>query len=254
MSLAVIIASCNREDRAFSTAQSILDSGLAEVVLVDDGSSTPYQPRIRHERLSLLRLPMNSGPSVARNLGVLHTQAEWIIFLDDDDSLEPDFFHWFHDHKISSLKNFDLIHFGYHKSNQENRTVSEFTISRIENPSVLSGSWMIRRECFLNLGGYEEKLRYSENSDLIERAALAGTKTCHAGLISLTYTVGRPKRREEMAARRAQACLFYLKFRPQSDRLKMLKIGLMNSLWDKKPLLAASLIFAFLNNPRNLTK
>lgn len=254
MSLAVIIASCNRENRAYKTAQSLLDSGFSEVVLVDDGSSTPYQSRIHHEGFTLLRLPDNSGPSAARNHGVRHTRADWIIFLDDDDSLEPDFHQWLHAHETSALKNFDLIHFGYQQVNQESRTVSEVAISDCQNPTVLSGSWMMRREFFLNLGGYEEGLRYSENSDLIERATLAGARTFHAGLISLTYTVGRPRRREEMAARRAQACLFYLKSRPQSDRLKMLKIGLINSWWDKKPLLAASLMLAFLNKPRNLPK
>lgn len=250
MSLAVIIASYNREDRAFSTAQSLLDSGMSEVVVIDDGSDTPYQSIKCHERMTLLRLPVNSGPSAARNLGVSHSQAEWVMFLDDDDSLEPGFQQWLQAHGTSDLKNLDLIHFGYQQVAQESRSVSEFSISSNQKPSVLSGSWMMRREFFQQLGGYEEKLRYSENTDLIERSVFAGARTLHAGLISLSYTVGRPRRRQEMAARRAQACLFFLKSRPQCDRIKMLKIGLMNSFWDKNIFLAASLIAAFTIKPK----
>lgn len=245
MSLSVIIASCNREERAFATVQSLLDTGFKKVIIVDDGSHMPYRCRTSQERLTLLRLQLNRGPSSARNHGAGSTESEWMIFLDDDDSLEADFLDWVQTSADSTLEDFDLVHFGYSLLNQDKHSPSEVTISTSENPTVLSGSWMIRREFFQRLGGYEERLRYSENSDLIERACQAGARTLHAGFPSLLYTVGRPKRREEMAGRRAQACLFYLKYRPQCERVKMLKIGLVNSWWDRNPWLAMKIASSF---------
>lgn len=246
MTLAVIIASCNREGRAFATAQSLLDSRIGKVVLVDDGSSKPYQCRSSHEQLTLLRLPANSGPSAARNHGVLSVQSDWIIFLDDDDSLEANWIDWVQAHANSTLKNFDLVHFGYNLVDINRNKISAVEISTSEKPCVLSGSWMMRRGFFQKIGGYEEKLRYSENSDLIDRAVFAGARTLHAGFTSLSYTAGRPKRREEMAARRAEACIFYLNNRFNHNRNQTLKIGLINSWWNRNPWLALRLAAAFI--------
>lgn len=243
MNPAIIIASCNREERAFSTAQSLLQMEFGEVIVVDDGSTTPYQNRNPQPGLGLLRLAVNSGPSAARNHGARSTQAEWLIFLDDDDKLEPGLIAWIRK-QDNRLKALELVHFG-HRTEDPNTCMAAVTISSHEKPTVLAGSWMMRREFFMQLGGYEERLRYSENSDLIDRAALAGARTIHAGFPSLSYTIGRPRRREEMAARRAEACIFYLKNR-HCNRRQTLKIGLMNSWWDRNLLLGFRLVAAFL--------
>lgn len=247
MSVAVIIASCNREQQAFATAQSLLDAGMNEVIVIDDGSTTPYQICETQEGISLFRLAVNSGPSVARNLGANRTEAEWLIFLDDDDSLDPKLYQWIRNNTHNTLKFFDLVHFGYKTIEQASKIKSADILSENDTPSVLSGSWMMRRNFFININGYEENLKYSENSDLIDRAITNKARTLHAGFSTLLYSVGRPQRREEMAERRAQACLFYLKHRPHCDRKKMLKIGLMNSWWCKNTLLSLHLIIAFFN-------
>lgn len=207
----------------------------------------PYQSGIAGAGIELLRLPINGGPSAARNHGVRHIEAEWLIFLDDDDRLEPFLMGWISEHTGPCLDQLDLVHFGFRTLNQEGNIASAVVLSTNAEPSVLSGSWMIRREFFMRIGGYEERLRYSENSDLIDRAILAGARTLHAGFSSLSYTVGRLHRREEMASRRARACLFHLRHRPQCQRVKMLKIGLINSWWNRNPLLAAALVLAYIS-------
>jgi glycosyltransferase involved in cell wall biosynthesis len=80
---------------AGSTLAATLESALAqdvrvEVVVVDDGSTDnsltvacAFEPKVR-----VITGP-NRGASVARNSGITATTAEWIVFLDADDTLEP---------------------------------------------------------------------------------------------------------------------------------------------------------------------
>lgn len=246
MSVAVIIASCNREERAFSTAEKLLGCGYHDVIIVDDGSNPPYQTK--HSGCKLLHLRSNKGPSSARNFGALNTNAEWLIFLDDDDNLEPKLINWLNENITCKIKNYDLIHFGYRKVDQLNKKILTTNLSTKENSSMLTGSWMMKRDFFFSINGYEEELKYSENTDLIERAKNNNARTMHAGFITLNYLVGRPQRKNEMAERRAQACIFYIKHRPHCDRKKMLKIGLINSWWCKSPFLSFVLLFTYIKN------
>lgn len=69
---------------------ALMQEGVAEIVVVDDGSrdrtlalAREYQPRVR-----VLTGP-NAGVSAARNRGAAETSAPWLLFLDADDVLEP---------------------------------------------------------------------------------------------------------------------------------------------------------------------
>ena len=80
---------------AASTLAATLESALAqdvpvEVVVVDDGSTDnslaiarAFEPKLR------VVAGANRGVSAARNTGIAETDAEWIVFLDADDMLEP---------------------------------------------------------------------------------------------------------------------------------------------------------------------
>ncbi|WP_289035419.1 glycosyltransferase family 2 protein [uncultured Roseibium sp.] len=77
-----------------------IDSALSQVghsveaVVVDDGSSdgTPDLVDATYgddERVQLIRLPHNRGPSAARNAGISAARGEWIGLLDSDDLWLP---------------------------------------------------------------------------------------------------------------------------------------------------------------------
>ncbi len=66
-----------------------LPSSLFSIVVVNDGShDRRYADVAARQRtlcpLTYLTLPRRSGPAAARNLGVSHTGAEWVLFTDDD--------------------------------------------------------------------------------------------------------------------------------------------------------------------------
>jgi GT2 family glycosyltransferase len=63
-----------------------------EIIVVDDCSidGTPDMLESYGDKIKLIRLQNNSGPSKARNEGIRHAGTEWIAFLDSDDCWERD--------------------------------------------------------------------------------------------------------------------------------------------------------------------
>ena len=68
-------------------AQSFSDF---EIIVVDDGSEEFPEWSAPDERFRLLR-QANGGVSSARNVGLASAAGEWVVFLDADDLLAPDF-------------------------------------------------------------------------------------------------------------------------------------------------------------------
>ena len=89
--VSIIIPTFNRADLLPHAVESALSAGEdVEVIVVDDGSEddTPRVcaslPGIRY-----LRLNRNLGTPSARNVGVLHSRAEFVTALGDDDLRLP---------------------------------------------------------------------------------------------------------------------------------------------------------------------
>jgi len=66
------------------------------VVIVDDHSSPPVSQTLSNcllndERVHLLTNEEHKGVGHSRNRGLGHAKGAWIVFLDDDDEVEPDF-------------------------------------------------------------------------------------------------------------------------------------------------------------------
>lgn len=90
--ISVIIPVYNREKLIKNALNSVLKQTIAdkiEIICVDDGSTDNtveviknYQKK--HENIFLYQQE-NSGPGVARNLGIDKANGEYIIFLDSDD-------------------------------------------------------------------------------------------------------------------------------------------------------------------------
>lgn len=89
----VIIPAYNAEQYIEATIASAMQQERCdlEIIVVDDrstDSTADIVARIAQgdPRVSLLALPRNGGPSVARNAGILAARGEWIALLDADDS------------------------------------------------------------------------------------------------------------------------------------------------------------------------
>lgn len=90
--VSVVIPAKNAAAYVGETIASALAQGdVAEVIVVDDGSTDDTVAIVRAVRDPRLRLIHNesAGVSAARNLGARYASGEWLLFLDADDRLRP---------------------------------------------------------------------------------------------------------------------------------------------------------------------
>ena len=96
MKNSIIVPVYNHPDEVDELLQSLTEQTLKdmEVIIVEDGSSQPCE-NIVHRYAGKLQLRYytkeNSGPGQTRNFGAEHSQGEYLIFLDSDCVLPPDF-------------------------------------------------------------------------------------------------------------------------------------------------------------------
>ncbi|MBI4818124.1 MAG: glycosyltransferase [Deltaproteobacteria bacterium] len=159
-----------------------LDGDRFEVIVVDDGSPTPIEGRIGRElarcQLRILRQE-NSGPGAARNLGAREARGELLVFVDDDMRVGPGFLrahlsaHATHlrrvvlgrmapDPRLAGMPLFERFHAAMLKD-FETSVAEGVPISGVQ---LYSGNFSVRRESFLELGGFNAGLRRSEDREL----------------------------------------------------------------------------------------
>jgi glycosyltransferase involved in cell wall biosynthesis len=88
----IVITTHNRPLLARRAVLSALRQTLAEieVIVVDDGSTEPFQANHDDARLRVVCRDRPGGVCAARNAGLESARGKWITFLDDDDELRPD--------------------------------------------------------------------------------------------------------------------------------------------------------------------
>jgi len=96
--VSVIIPTFNRPVLLAQAVKSILHHKfrVTEIIIIDNGSDDEHRDEISriansHDSITLVRLPSNKGPGYARNTGISISRGDWILFLDDDDVLSPDY-------------------------------------------------------------------------------------------------------------------------------------------------------------------
>lgn len=159
-----------------------------EVLLVDDGSSVPYDPPpagglpVRTFR----REP--AGVSAARNFGAREARGRWLAFLDADDTTHPTRLA----RQLAQLEAAPRAVLAYgnltfvdaHGAPLGKDLKVQHGLARLPDGDcraaltrrsfVMPSSLLIRRELYLELGGFDEKLSYAEDWDFAVRAAQAG--------------------------------------------------------------------------------
>ena len=93
--VSVVVPTYNREGTIVRSVNSVLGQTYRnlECIVVDDGSQDNTKgviSRMNDNRVRYIRLEKNSGPSVARNIGIRESRGNYLAFNDSDDLWLPD--------------------------------------------------------------------------------------------------------------------------------------------------------------------
>lgn len=172
----VVICTYNRSRRLEGAIASVLAQQDAdfELVVVDDGSEDDTarvvagvdSPRVRY-----VHRP-NGGLSAARNTGIAAAQGDFVVFLDDDDRVDP---RWLATLAGAIGPCTGVVSCGarFHSPDQgwEVIRLPERQPAAFEGVTALflAGTFAVRRELYAEVGGYAEDLPISHQTELALR-------------------------------------------------------------------------------------
>jgi len=196
--ISVVIATHNRHDslrRLMShLAAQTLPAGAFEVIVVDDGSEEPAGPRLagvpRPAGVRVLRRNQG-GPAAARHDGVLAASGEYVVFVDDDMHLPPEFLaehlalHRANDGPTVVLGNIlssDRLDAMPLFERYHARQLARFRAGAVAGSIAMrgvhlcTGNVSLPRAAYLDVGGFDASLRRSEDRELGVRLEKAGCR------------------------------------------------------------------------------
>jgi glycosyltransferase involved in cell wall biosynthesis len=179
-SVSCVMPTWNRQRDVIVAAASVIGQtdGVAELIIVDDGSSDGTWEELealaaRTERLSVrLVRQQNRGPAAARNAGVRIARGEFVAFLDSDDAWRPD--------KIARQlavfeANPELVLVGCAADEVRffgGRRLIGIGIGRLLIRNyLLTPGVVVRRDVLERVGGFREDMRHCEDYELWLRIA-----------------------------------------------------------------------------------
>ncbi len=165
---------------------------LDEILIIDDCSTDNTLEIIRKyantdKSIKILRQSRNLGVSTARNKGIETAHGEWLLFMDADDIAHPTLV----EEEIKYLKKLEksspnkwaLVHPAYLQINENGESLDRilrgkqygtgeiFGYELFRNQIVTPSGALINKKALMDVGGFNEKLKYNEDWDLWLRLA-----------------------------------------------------------------------------------
>jgi glycosyltransferase involved in cell wall biosynthesis len=189
----IIIPTYNRASKLTNTleqlkAQTYIDF---EVLVVEDGynNGSFYSSVFSNDKLIYEFLQSKKNVSAKRNIGASKAQGKYFIFLDDDDSVTNNWLSDFADAltKANAVVAFCAVEIS--STNNKKKTIFPETAYQDERGwgIFLAGAFAIKKEVFKSIGGYDEMLRYGENTELGIRLKSKIDNKIFISNINLTY-------------------------------------------------------------------
>jgi GT2 family glycosyltransferase len=187
-SVTVVVPHCNRPDFAREALLSIHNQTIkpAEILLVDDNSSPENRERLKElsSLATILSTPGVGGPAGARNFGAQHAKGEWLAFLDDDDRWLPDKL----DRQMRYLQarpqvkalggGLTMVTPEGQEEYWGGKPTRRLTLaSALCYTASMPQALMIRRDVYLELGGFDSSLRCLEDYEFGIRLLASGHET-----------------------------------------------------------------------------
>jgi GT2 family glycosyltransferase len=188
-----------RLDRCLTSLEKTIRVNL-EIIVADDCSTDNSADLIQYEHptIKIVKTASNSGYGTACNTGFKIAKGEFVVFLNNDTEVEPDWAYelissmikdafYIATPKILFLENKNIINAEGGSCdklgmgvNRNNGSVNYNHVSRLETTFYGSACLAVKASLFEALHGYDESYyMYSEDVDLCWRAHLIGHKTLY---------------------------------------------------------------------------
>jgi len=197
-SISCVIPCYNCQNFISKTVESIITQTIKpqEIILVNDASidnTLDILKRIESQYLNKVRvldLEKNQGASYARNYGVENAKGKYILFMDSDDIAEITLIEEYLDRlgKLNGkIKDEYILSYSAYlqideKGNQLSDTIRGIQVDPeeilgyelVRNYIISTSGVLVKKDYFIKTGGFNEKIRYSEDWDLWLKLAQLG--------------------------------------------------------------------------------
>lgn len=203
-SVSVVIPTADRKAILLETLASVLRQTVvpAEVLIVDNGREATVLSDLPGY-VSVVRTAPRIGPSAARNAGARAARSAIVAFLDDDDLWLPDYLERILERFGETGADAVVGQLMRRRQGAEPTAYKLFPAEPeqqrrvfLRNPGFGGQNLAIRRDVFLDLGGFDETMPASEDRDLAARLLLAGKRIAvapHAVAILCDHGGGRAR-------------------------------------------------------------
>ena len=163
-----------------------------EIIIVDDGSTDEHTIQVLKELkaggLNVIT-QKNSGPSVARNTGIKQAKGRYIIPLDSDDKIRPEYLpkakELFESNPAISVVYSNFQTFGEASVLQQYK---EYNLQDLLLGNTVGAALVYKKEAWEMVGGYDETFRHGwEDYELYINFAYHGLKFKHLNIIGYDY-------------------------------------------------------------------
>jgi glycosyltransferase involved in cell wall biosynthesis len=198
--VSIVIPCFNHGGMLRETLESVeraRNANLAEVIIVDDGSTDPdtcaYFEELAYSPYKIISQP-NRGLGPARNAGIEAAQGEFILPLDSDNCIRKCYL-------SSGVKLLleqpnvgvvygDAEYFGERSGRWH---VADFDLRQMVESNYIDACALYRKSVWASVNGYDEKMPWmgSEDWDFWMRIAIRGWRFEHLDEIAFDYRVRR---------------------------------------------------------------
>lgn len=178
--LSIIIPTCNRGRlleyclQKISIAVGFLPENSWEVIVTVDGEEAPdFHTSLRS--FDYVKGP-NRGPASNRNNGAAHASGDWLIFIDDDCTPDPQIFRAY----TNGIRPGVFVYEGKTTCHRGLRSALDHAPANTNGGCLWSCNFMISRAVFDRVGKFDEAFSYAamEDVDLRERLRAAEYQIC----------------------------------------------------------------------------
>ncbi|MDN3204693.1 glycosyltransferase family 2 protein [Algoriphagus sediminis] len=189
--ISIIIPTLNRPAQLIKLLEKIIHFDDEDEIIVVDDSMESLNKAIEAnfgKKIKYKNRGKRLGVSSARNLGAELATSNYLLFLDDDDDFTDS---WLNSFRSHIQKTPDLIFCNMISVEPNGKrhyvSTSDNSLGAMGDRIVIPGAWMVRRDFFLNLNGYDERLLFAENTEFFYRAFSEKPKVSYISEFNFIY-------------------------------------------------------------------